>query len=256
MTQRKHTIIALGILGIFSLGLAYVISINMEMGFCSINSGLISNNFLFTCFTGAFASILVLIATEIHSFRRACKEFDQFLFSQLVLIYGQLQIADKNITKLLNKTDLVPYNLLSMLSNTINQITPSLRSLDYNKFFNTRKSNIITGIINRLYNTEISQMDELFRNCVYLPMAINTDKLNLLNMGNLNPIITSSSPNTQQVLKALYNEISQLESIILFDITELNAVCNNRFHWNEIEKAISNVPTIDNSLEEFISKYK
>lgn len=99
-------------------------------------------------------------------------------------------------------------------------------------------------------------MDELSRNCVYLPMAINTDKLNLLNMGNLNPIITSSSPNTQQVLKALYNEISQLESIILFDITELNAVCNNRFHWNEIEKAISNVPTIDNSLEEFISKYK
>lgn len=98
-------------------------------------------------------------------------------------------------------------------------------------------------------------MDELSRNCIYLPMAIGTDKLNLLSGDNSNPIITSASPNTQKALKVLYKEISQLKASISIDITELNAVCDNRFHWNSIERGISNMQESDSSLETFFSKH-
>lgn len=256
MTQIKQTIIFLAILGIVFMGIAYAISVNMEIGIWSINSNYISNNFLFTCFSGAFASILVLLATEIFRFRQNRNNFEQFLFSQLAYLYGQLQIAHNNITKLLNKPEPIPSNLLNLLAYTINQITPSLRSLDYNKFISTNKTRIIYGIVNRLVSSEISQMDELSRECIYLPMAIATDKMDILNHGNPNPSITALSPNTQKVLKVLLQEISMMESRISFDITELNAVCANRFHWNDLENAILNIPDTESSLEAFYSKHQ
>lgn len=128
MTQIKQTIIFLAILGFVFIGIAYAISVNMEIGIWSINSNYISNNFLFTCFSGAFASILVLLATEIYRFRQ-------------------------------------------------NQ-------------------------------------------------------------------------------KVLLHEISIMKSRISFDITELNAVCDNRFHWNNLENTILNIPDTESSLEAFYLKHK
>lgn len=256
MTQIKQTIIFLAILGFVFIGIAYAISVNMEIGIWSINSNYISNNFLFTCFSGAFASILVLLATEIYRFRQNQKDFEQILFSQLAYLYGQLQIAHNNITKLLNKPEPIPNNLLNQLAYTINQITPSLRSLDYNKFISTNKTRIIDGIVSRLVSSEIAQMNELSHECIYLPMAITTDKMDILKHGNSNPSITALSPNTQKVLQVLLHEISIMKSRISFDITELNAVCDNRFHWNNLENTILNIPDTESSLEAFYLKHK
>lgn len=256
MTQLKHTIYLLASFGLVFLGITYAISVNMEIGFWPIDSNYISNNFLFTCFSGAFASILVLLITEIYRYVQNQKDFEGFLFSQLVLIYGQLQIAHTNITNRLNKPELIPNNLLNQLAYTINQITPSLCSLDFNTFISTHKARIINGIVDRLKSNEISLMNDLSRECLYLPMAIATDKMDLLNHGNHNPVITSESPNTRNVLMVLLQEISLMESKISFDITELNAVCNNRFHWNGLENAISNIQDSESSLEEFFSNHK
>lgn len=254
MTQLKHTIIFLVILGILCFVISYAISINVETGFYVINSRFLSNNFLFTCFSGAFASILVLIATEIYRFIETKKSIEQFLFSQLAFIYGQLQIANVNITNILNSKGLVPDNLLSSLSNTIKQITPSLRSLDYNPFFSSSHSRAIKRILTRLFSTEIIQLDSLASDCIYLPMAICTDKSNILSKGESNTI-TSISPNTQRVLSVLNNEIIRLTSLILIDLTEINTACDNAFHWNDVEKKLSDIPIPDTSLSAFFLKH-
>lgn len=256
MTQLKHTIYLLASFGLVFLGITYAISVNMEIVFWPIDSNYISNNFLFTCFSGAFASILVLLITEIYRYVQNQKDFERFIFSQLVLIYGQLQIAHTNITNRLNKPELIPNNLLNQLAYTINQITPSLSSLDFNTFISTHKTRIINGIVDRLKSNEIFLMNDLSRECLYLPMAIATDKIDILNQGNPHPIITSVSPNTLNVLRVLLQDISLIESKISFNITELNAVCNNRFHWSNLENAISTIPNSECSLEEFFSNRK
>lgn len=255
MTQLKHTIIFLVILGILCLVISYAISVNMETEFYVINSRFLSNNFLFTCFSGAFASILVLIATEIFRFIQMKKSIEQFLFSQLAFIYGQLQIANVNITSILNSKGLVPDNLLSCLSNTIKQITLSLRSLDYNPFFSYSRSRAIKRILTRLFSTEIIQLDSLANDCIYLPMAICTDKSDILNKGESNTVITSTSPNTQRVLSVLNNEIIRLTSLILIDLTEINTACDNAFHWNDVEKKLSDISIPDTSLSAFFLKH-
>lgn len=185
MTQVKHTIIYLAILGILCFVISYAISVNIEIEFCAINSRFISNNFLFTCFSGAFASIFVLIATEVYRFIQMKNSIEQFLFSQLAFIYGHLQAANTDITDCLNNKGIVPDNLLSSLSNTIKQITQSLRSLDYNPFFSSNRSRAIKRILTRLFSSEIIQLDSLTSDCIYLSIAIRTDKLDSLSRGNL-----------------------------------------------------------------------
>lgn len=255
MTQLKHTIIYLVILSILCLVISYAISVNMEIGFCVVNSRFISNNFLFTCFSGAFASILVLIVTEIYRFIQTKKSIEQFLFSQLAYIYGQLQAANTNITNFLDNKELVPDNLLSGLSNTIKQITLSLRSLDYNPFFSSNRSLAIKRIIARLFSTEINQLDSLSSDCIYLLIAIRTDKSDALSRGEFNTVITSTAPNTQKTLNVLNKEIIRLTAQILIDLTELNTACDNSFHWNDVEKKLSDIPMPDTSLSAFFSKY-
>ena len=146
-------------------------------------------------------------------------------------------------------------NLLSSLSSTITQMTFSLRSLDYNPFFSSNRSRAIKRIITRLFSTGIIQLDSLAKDCIYLPMAICTDKLDTLSSEVSNTVITSTSPNTQKVLNVLNKEIIRLTSQILIDLTELNTACDNFFHWNDVEKKLSDVPMPDTSLSAFFSKY-
>lgn len=255
MTQLKHTLFFLIILCLIFLGLSYAISINMEIGFCDVNSAFISNNFLFTCFSGVFASLLVLIVTEAYRFFQTKKAVEQFMFGQLAFIYGQLQIANTNIYNLLSGDKLVTENLLEYLSTSIKQITTSLRSLDYNPIIPNNQARIIKNIVIRLFSTEIPHLDSFVGNCIYLPIAINTDKMEALQNGKSNHVVMSSSPNTNKTLKLLNDEISRLKAQILIDLTELNAVCDNRFHWNDIEHQISHVSTPDSSLTGFWARY-
>lgn len=227
----------------------------MEIGFCAVNSAFISNNFLFTCFSGAFASILVLIVTEAYRFIQTKKALEQFMFGQLAFIYGQLQIANTNIHNLLSENKLVAENLLEYLSISIKQITPTLRTLDYNPIISNNRARVVKNIIKRLFSAEIPYLDSLARDCIYLPIAINTDKLEVLQNGESNPVVMSSSPNTNKTLKLLNDDILRLKALILIDLTELNAVCDNRFHWNNIEQQITHVSTPDSSLTGFWARY-
>lgn len=251
MTQLKHTLFFLIILCLIFLGLSYAISINMEIGFCDVNSAFISNNFIFTCFSGIFASLLVLIVTEAYRFFQTKKAVEQFMFGQLAFIYGQLQIANANIHNLLSGDKPVAENLLEYLSISIKQITPSLRSLDYNPMIQNNQARVIKNIVIRLFSAEIPHLDSLAGDCIYLPIAINTDKMEALQSGISNPVVMSLLPNTNKTLNLLNDEISRLKAQILIDLTELNAVCDNRFHWNDVEQQISKVSTPDSSLAGF-----
>ena len=65
----------------------------MEIGFCAINSRFISNNFLFTCFSGAFASISVLIFTEIYRFIQMKKSIEQSVSLQYLALTTPIPTA-------------------------------------------------------------------------------------------------------------------------------------------------------------------
>lgn len=256
MTPIKKTIDYLLILGLIFLLLSYLISVNKEQVFFTINSMWMSNDFLFACFSGIFASVTVLLATEIYKYFQTKRGIEQFLFTQLAFLYGQLQIADRNIHKIQSNDEEVSCNLFDYLTFYIQNILPQLRSIDYNPIIKTNHTNVIRQVIFRLFSKQIADLDTLGRECIYLPMAINTDKIDYLKMGIQNPIVKASSPTTSKVLLALQKEIKVNMNRLQIDISEINAVCNNRFHWAETEQNISSVPMPDTSIEKFLDRAK
>lgn len=95
----------------------------------------------------------------------------------------------------------------------------------------------------------------LANDCIYLEIAIGTDKIKEHEKGVSTPVITFSSPNTNRTLVTLLKEIRHIKSQININITELNAACDNRFNWSEVGSQISSMPTIDTSIEGFWAKW-
>ena len=255
MTQFKHTIIYLISIGVLFLAMSYFVSVNKELAFYSTNSAWISNDFLLSCFTGIFASLMVLIATEVYKFFLMQESVEQQLFVQMATLYGQLHIAEKNIQNLLSSKERIPTNLLYSLANTIKQLTPGMRSFDYNPLFKTKKTKAIIQIIQRLHSAQLNNWESLASDCTYLEIAIGTDKIDEHNKGIFTPVITFISPNTSKTLIALLKEMQYIKSQTNINITELNAACDNRFHWSEMDNQIASMPTIDTSLEGFWEKW-
>lgn len=90
MTQFKHTIIYLIGFCLFFFAMSYIVSVNRELTICSANSVWIPNDFLLSCFTGIFASFMVLIATEVYKFFQMKRSMEQRLYEEMATIYGQL----------------------------------------------------------------------------------------------------------------------------------------------------------------------
>lgn len=248
----------------------------MELSFCSINSPWISNEFFFTCFSGAVASILVLIITDSYKFIQAKQGIEQFIFTQLAFIYGQLQITDRNISNIISKGDDVAGNFLDHLTFHLQQIIPQLRVIDYNPLIKTTKTTVIKQVIFRLLSDQLNNLDALVRECIYLQMAISTDKINhnTKKMGQLlnftkesvqkicnlhNDIQTTATiketgPMTIKTLLILQKIIRRNMNQLQIDISEINAACANRFHWADTERNISNITIPDTSLESFFER--
>jgi len=68
-------------------------------------------------------------------------------------------------------------------------------------------------------------------------------------------LIKSNVASKIETPKLHNKEIIRLTSQILIDLTELNTACDNFFHWNDVEKKLSDVPMPDTSLSAFFSKY-
>ena len=62
--------------------ITYIISLNIENQIIVVNSRWISNNFLFAIFSGAFASLLIVLAYEILKYFQLKKEAENTIFSQ------------------------------------------------------------------------------------------------------------------------------------------------------------------------------
>ena len=86
-------------------------------------------------------------------------------------------------------------------------------------------------------------------------MAIIADNLNEHGNGVLSPVITSDSSNTNKTLIALLKEIQSIKPLMATNLAELNAACEDRFHWSEVSSQISSMPTVDASLEDFWAKW-
>lgn len=255
MSQRKHILTTLFFISVIFLFATYFISVNIENGYITINSSWISNNFLFACSSGIFASLLVVIAGDILELSEEQRTVESNIFFQLVNIYGQLHIAENNINKALYNKDIVASNMLNTLMETIGQASNSLRSIDYTPFFQGKNERKIKNLMADLTTVQLIDLGTLQSDCIYIAIAVNTDMVEESKKGNFSPKITSHSPNTNKTLSCLLKEIKHAITVINEDIELLDKACKGRFNWDIIRNKITTIKYPNTSLQGFWSKF-
>lgn len=242
-------------IAVISLLLTYGISLNMEMRIIYTNFYFVSNSFLFAVFSGIFASTLVVLICELNTYYDTKKRVENSLYMQFASLYVQLLIIRNNTAKMLqNPNERLAQNLLQIPTSNSNASLNAIRELEYCTF--RGKSPIELVLKSFIGNGDI-KLEDFLINCKFLEIAINEDKIEFMEGGNMSPAITSASDKTHKVLSILNKHvegfINEIDSVII----KIDNACNNRFIWVERRNAMSQNVLYSKfgEIDDFISKY-
>lgn len=144
--------------------LTYFVFINTEMELIIVQSDWISNNLFFTLLSGALASTLVVLLSEMRHYLTLKRNNQDQLFFQLASLYGQLLIMQNNMKRLIeNSAESVSEQLLDQPIYICRQNIAFICSLDYTTFCSKEKVEQTL----KLFKTNKFAIDSLFTDCIY-----------------------------------------------------------------------------------------
>lgn len=231
MNESVRVIKWLVSLSIFSLILTYAVSVNFELQLLCINSPYISNNFAFSIFGGAFASIVVMLACEIRKYIDLKSNVRNMIYTQLAFMYGQLKITYSNINFYLDTpSEIVPSNLFRFSIENIKNCINNLDNLDYTLFYRKDKiSNVIEDF--KLNGRQI--INEYLIDCINFEIALRTDCIN-----SQSSCVTSASLNTKVVLQILKASEKTIMEYIDNYLQSIDSQCKHKYQWNSVKNDI------------------
>lgn len=230
----KYTII----ISITSFILAYIVSINKEIGFLRINSQWISNDFAFNVFGGVFASTLVVLLCEIQKYLENKKSAQDYIFYHLYYLYGQLLILDSCIDNAKNDKNFSIYpELLDTVICNIEAENNTLLYAEYYPFIKSKNNKFINLLI-RIKKTHFLSIQKFLADCRILKPAVIKDKINNLKNGQNEYLVNCDSQNTSAVLDLIISETKDIIIRIEGTLSEIDKICNDRFQFDINKKTI------------------
>lgn len=244
----------LGGIAFISLLLTYVISLNMEIGFINIGSDAISNSFLFNVFSGIFASTLVVLICDLHKYFDTKKRVENLLYMQFAFLYGQLVLIRNNIGRSLhNPSEPLVHKLLQFSTSNAATFLNNIKGIEYCTYGG--KSSVEQNL-QSFINDGAVKLEGFLINCGILDIAIHEDAITYMQYGNPNPVITSASEKSHEVLvilnKQVESYINEVDSILITIDTE----CNRRFNWVQRRNMMSQnvLHSKFDGVDEFIAR--
>ena len=233
--------------------LTYAVSLNMEIGFLNLNLIWLSNNFALTVFGGVFTGFFVMLLCEIQRYQHIKKETEQLLFTHTGIIYAQLrviQVALENLCK--DPNEAVTEILLNGPVNILKSEAGDVGNLDFEAF---KSKDQVHHAHLKFQRWLLEDYTRFVNNCIYLHIAINTDKIeNLKSMGREGNI-TSVSPHTGKTIKKLLAQIAPIIQYVDEYISILDSACNGRFSWPLRKASVEQAFTLKEvSLSDFLGK--
>ena len=165
----------LSFIAIVSLLFSYIIHLNIELAFCVLNSPWISNNFIFTICSGAFASVVIALLMEARQYSLNKVNAENQIFYDATILFSQFSIIKYTLLRVKgNPNDIVSPDAFTMPVSQCKQIIDSLHNIDYHPI---HKSNKLVG--------NLKEVESLIANCIapflfhtqYIQQAIIQDKL-------------------------------------------------------------------------------
>lgn len=231
-------------LSIAFLFLTYIISLNEENKWLVLDTPWLSNGFVFAVAGGSFASLVVILACELQKYFLLKHQIEDYTFGQLFALYTQITIIHYNTKRQLSKPNApVPSNLIEEIATRGLMCLNNLNAIDYVTF---KAESKINEVLNQLNVKNGMCIRSFLHNTVFLKIAINEDKMDMLKHGR-EEIITTSSPKTHLTLKKIFDDSYVVFSFMDKTLGQIDKECKYRYHWRDVKRSIIS------SEESFIS---
>lgn len=154
-------------IAIFTLIASYFLYLNTQFGFCVLKSPWISNDLLFSIFSGAFASVVIAFLMEIRQYTLNKVIAKNQIFSNTVFIFGQLSVIQYTLLRIKeHPNNIITPDAFTMPISLCDQTIDSLHNIDYHPIWKCDKlaenlkeidALIANSIAPFLFNTKLIQ---------------------------------------------------------------------------------------------------
>ena len=220
------------LLGVFIL--TYIVSFNLENNLIKINTKWLSNNFLFTIASGAFASLATVIVCEFIRYRQIKQATETAFLINLGNLYGQFLAIKSNCQRALNSHDAIADNLIQPISNNATLITDQIIGIDYTPFCN----NEIKDILDKFKTDNHLAIKNALNGFIFYRIAFNEDKISLIKQSK-REIVTSDCPNVNKTLNKIINQTLIIITYLDQIISQIDNELEDKYDWQKKKNALT-----------------
>ena len=253
MSSSVRTIRLTILLSMLFVLLTYLITVNMEIGFVSITSGWISNNFFLTVFGGAFGSTVVVLICELHRYWILKKETEIRIYSLLYSVLAEIVVSNNSARTYLQKTDL-PVHEKTLDANRERALAAisTLETIDYRPLF---KENDFWSTLSAFSQKSYQRIKQYISDEQFLNIAVLKDQQEMLKNG-VSGDVTAKCTNTGKTLEILLKNGERCAEDLKALFDRLDSVCNGELKWAESKRRIESFQTVLglNEYEKFIER--
>lgn len=216
--------------------ITYLVTVNIETNFLSLNTIWISNNFVLTVCGGIVASFLVVLLSEIQKYFSAKISSESYLFYHATYLYSALFLMQQNILEYTKNTDeVIPENLLEMRTQMAQSELFALQNMEYVTF----RDKSPLAIAHHNFCTETAaKVKSVSDSSINLRIAINIAKTDNLKYYQEARDITSANKTVCSTLIILYRNITSVLKEIDKYLLTIDHSCENRFNWTIMRTTI------------------
>ncbi len=235
MKSSINTIKFLAVFSVVLLIVTYGISLNVENRWIILDTPWLSNSFAFALAGGSFASMLVVLACELQKYQSIKRQTEDYIFNQFFSLFTQVAIIHYNTRRQLNDTSSpIPYNLVDEIANRGKMCLARIASMEY---FTFCKHNAIKNQLLQFRGNSGNAIQRFLQDSVFLKIAINEDKMDLLKQGR-DEIITSQYLKTHKTLQKILEDSSVVLSFIEKSLDIIDKECKKRYRWEKLKRKV------------------
>lgn len=235
MSDNKNMIRFYALLLVVSVLLTYLVDINGQLHFLSLNTPWISNNFCFAISSGIVTGLIVALAAEIRFYWLHKRQAQKTMYSAAFELYKLISMQKATLHYYINHPEaVIPKNIDSdSRQQLLQQYADCLNWVDYSVF--AKKDPIWVSY--NSFRDQIAAIERTARGLIKLRIAYTETELEFLkNNANRSPVTLSSS-HMSNALQEQYCSLQDcLPSIVNF-CSSFEKLNEKQYSW-KISKAI------------------
>lgn len=205
----------------------------------TFDSTWVNSGFLFSIFSGVFASFVVVLITEIKKYFDSKHMAENCIYVNCAGLYTELTVQIEQLDMYIkNKAELFPGAILEKRMPALASYNNALRFIDYTTM---RKNATLSLRFSAFIQQEIPNIDRHIGNCNNLPIAVAQTQVNQLKQGISGYNSTAADPLVNTAAQKIKASAEARRVAVDGFLQTLVSLYPNRFNWDREKEAINQV---------------